>query len=700
MTNLLIISLMPLAANGTSLLTILLVAGVVCAFVASWGFNRISVLRIRKNLARSRELSAIMQRTLDTNQNYVVRLDLRERHAYNLHGNLLPPKGLSYEEGFRVIHPDDHPGYRRFVGRLYNGEVVKDECMFRWDVSGKKHLGQWRYFHDQGVAEFGNGPDHRPTNIFCTLTDQTDAMKEDENDRQLTDIYRKTFEQSIVGLAFFDKNGYLLTANSKMREILKFQGDDDPFYFSKPLFDMPSFRELLDNRHVEELYFCSKSVIVDRSVNCYVELRLHPICDETGQLVYITLSIRDVTQERENYLQNKRNDEEIRRANEAIQQFEAELQYVMDNCDMRFFRTSFIKREVTFYKNMSTAEKTMDFDKLIAHFVDSPFAEGLRHPETYFHEPKSTLTHMHPFFHEGEELQWNFIDSVPSFDADGRLVGSYGIVRNVTPLIEKQERLKEETRRANDSGRQKSVFMANMTHEIRTPLNAIVGFSDVLSMIESAEEKREMIHVIMNNCDMLLRLVNDILLLSNADDNTMELIPADVDVAHDFDEICQTLRQRVQEPGVEFIADNPYEVCRTRLDSARMHQVVTNFVTNAVKYTHQGYIRIGYFATPSSVERRVESGEFATAIPSGESTAAANSQTSNLKYLLKAPQKAGSLPLLSGYGFRHSKGETGIGVRTVCQTQRVCAGHRSRSQHLQSHRGEMRRQDRRRERRG
>jgi signal transduction histidine kinase len=54
------------------------------------------------------------------------------------------------------------------------------------------------------------------------------------------------------------------------------------------------------------------------------------------------------------------------------------------------------------------------------------------------------------------------------------------------------------------------------------------------------------------------------------------------------------LAQRVQEPGVEFLKDNPYEVCKTSLDGARINQVITNFVTNAVKYTHQGHIRVGY----------------------------------------------------------------------------------------------------------
>jgi signal transduction histidine kinase len=201
---------------------------------------------------------------------------------------------------------------------------------------------------------------------------------------------------------------------------------------------------------------------------------------------------------------------------------------------------------------------------------------------------------MHPLFHEGDEMQWNFIDSVPYFDENGEMLGTYGIVRNVNDLIEKQERLKQETERANDSGRLKSVFMANMTHEIRTPLNSIVGFSDVLSMLSTPEEKQEIIRVIMNNCDMLMRLINDILAISSLDTGGIRIEPAEVDFAKSFDDICESLKQRVQEPSVEFIKENPYDSFVTVLDDARIQQVITNFVTNAVKYTHEGHIKVGY----------------------------------------------------------------------------------------------------------
>ena len=593
MTGILLTQIDHIGSGSLDLISLLMVFFACVAFIITWGVNRISILRIRKSVSQSKEISSIMQHTLDIDSSWVLRLHLRSQHADNLHGNLLPDEGMGYEESFRFIHPDDRHIYREFIQRLYHGETVSDECVFRWDMSGVKGLGQWRYVHDQGVAEYGQNKD-LPVHIFCTLTDITEQLAQEQREREITDKYRHTFEQSIVGLAFYDKDGRLLTINRKMRELLKFQSDDDPYYYTKTLFDMPTFRDLLNNRRVEELTFCTKSVIIERGVNCYTEMRLHPIYEDSGELMFITLSLRDVTQERELYLQNKRNSIEIRRANEAIQQYESELQYLMDQCDMRFWRSNFADGSITFFRGLTSPETVMNLDELRDHLVDDDIRDELLNPKEFFSKPKTTLVHSHPFFHEGNALQWNIIDRVPYFDENGQQLGTYGIIRNVTPLIEKQQRLREETERAKDSGRMKSVFMANMTHEIRTPLNSIVGFSDVLSMLSTPEEKKEIVRVIMNNCDMLMRLINDILAISSLDTGGIHIEKRKVDFSKAFDDICESLMERVQVPNVEFIKDNPYPQFVTLIDSGRILQVITNFVTNAVKYTHQGHIKVGY----------------------------------------------------------------------------------------------------------
>ena len=580
--------------NGVDSVSILIILIVVFLFVLTWGFNRISILRIRRKSEQAKDLSVIMKHTLNMSNNYVLRLSVHDHHAVNMHGNFLPEEGMSFEESLNYIHPEDRTRYVEFCKKLAAGEKTS-ECLFRWDINRGKGEAEWRYYRDLGIAEYANPTMKMTTNIFSILTDMTEQIEQDQKISELTNRYRNIYEQPIVGLAFFDKDGRLLNVNEKTREILKFQSKRDPFYYDNVIYDMPFFGEHLNKKTLADTFFCSKTVIPERGVNCYTETMLHTIHDEQGQLLYITISIRDLTQERDLFIKNRENEAFIRQQNEEIQQYENELLYLMEECDMRFWRADTIKGEIAFYKKLSDPEKVMSFKDLGSYFFeDNVIAQGLSQPEIYFSKPVAHLCYTRPIFHDTEDPQWNMLDSLPHFDENGKLVECFGVIRNITPLMRKQEQLKEETERANQSGMMKSTFMANMSHEIRTPLNSIVGFSDVLPMLQTQEEKQEIIRVIMNNCDMLMRLINDLLTLSSEDAGGITLEPEDIDFAKTFDDICTTAAERVQNPQVAFIKDNPYETLPAHLDPGRIQQVITNFVTNAVKYTQEGHIKVGY----------------------------------------------------------------------------------------------------------
>jgi len=578
--------------DNVSLLIVIL-AFLICCL--TWGINRISIQRIRHKTEQTKDLSVIMKHTLNMSNNNILRLSIADHYGVNMNGHFLPEEGMSFEDSLKHIHPDDIQTYLDFYNTLAAGQKTA-ECMFRWDVNLGKGEKDWHYFRDLGIAEFANPLLKTPAILFCVLSDQTEQIEQNLKQTELANRYRNIYEQSIVGLAFYDNEGRLLTVNKKMREILNFQSEQDPYYFDSTIFDLPSLHELINKRKVEDLFFCTKSVILERNVNCYTEMCVHPIHDEQGKLLYIAFSIRDITKERELYLQNRQNEAIIRLQNEEIQQYENELQYLMNECDMRFWRADITKREIAFYEKLSTPDKVMSFKELADYFLgeNDMIATGLLHPETAFTKPFAHLCWTHPIFHEYDEPQYNMLDSLPHFDENGILTECYGVIRNMTPLIKKQEQLKQETERAKQSGLLKSTFMANMTHEIRTPLNSIVGFSDVLPMLQTKEEKQEIIRVIMNNCDMLMRLINDLLALSTEDAGGITLIPEDIDFSKTFDDICTTAAERIQNPQVTFIKENPYETCPAHLDPGRIQQVITNFVTNAVKYTQEGHIKVGY----------------------------------------------------------------------------------------------------------
>ena len=558
--------------------------------------NRIVVRRVKKYLADTHFTGNMMEEAVKISDNNVVCFVIREKYIHRLYGHLFPENGLTTEEWKERLHPEDRDATLAHFHRMMSGKNKQDEFFYRWNLNLGDGAPQWGYMHDFSIVEFQAGTSI-PQSIISTLRDETELHEQEIREEELSAKYQTIFEHSIVGLSFYSPDGWLLDANKIMREICHFDSDTYDEHFSNTnLFNAMPFNEILDKNNVEEVWACVQSIVPERGMHEYLELHVYPLYSDEGKLLTIALAVRNVTGEREMYLQAKRNDLEIQKVNNEIMRYEEELRYMMEACDMRAFRLFFDEGVVRFYKGLGTVELEMSFDEIERHFVNEPEAVrlGFQDPYTYFSQPMGYMAEMRPVFHEGHEIQWNQINNIPVYDENGEVKECFGLIRNISGMMEKQEQLKRETERANDSGRLKSVFLANMTHEIRTPLNAIVGFTDLLQAIESPDDKREMIRVIHNNCDMLLRLINDILVLSTMDANAMQIEPRDIDAAHDFEEMAKTLAQRVQEPTVEFITDNPYEKLLTRLDSDRISQVLTNFVTNAVKYTQRGHIRLGF----------------------------------------------------------------------------------------------------------
>lgn len=184
--------------------------------------------------------------------------------------------------------------------------------------------------------------------------------------------------------------------------------------------------------------------------------------------------------------------------------------------------------------------------------------------------------------------------ATPVFQDGGDLEG---IVIRVDDISDR-ERMIEELRKAKalaeQSDKLKSAFLANMSHEIRTPLNAIVGFSDLLMNSEERADREEYMQIINTNNELLLKLINDILDLSKFESGVVELKYEDFDFSEYFNNMAMSMKQRVTNPNVRLLVVNPYVVCRVRLDKNRIAQVVTNYVTNAIKYTPKGFIEMGY----------------------------------------------------------------------------------------------------------
>ena len=183
---------------------------------------------------------------------------------------------------------------------------------------------------------------------------------------------------------------------------------------------------------------------------------------------------------------------------------------------------------------------------------------------------------------------------------EGRKPLLIGISWDITNLQNIEQELIKARIKAEQSDRLKSALLANMSHEIRTPLNAIVGFSQLLPAAETAEEKKLYSGIINQNSDILLQLINDILDLSKIEAGTLEYIKRPMNLG----EVCRTIyavhKERVKE-GVTLVFDNVDENLFIEGDQNRIMQVITNFLTNASKFTYAGEIRLGFERTDKNI---------------------------------------------------------------------------------------------------
>lgn len=171
-------------------------------------------------------------------------------------------------------------------------------------------------------------------------------------------------------------------------------------------------------------------------------------------------------------------------------------------------------------------------------------------------------------------------------------------VHDITHLKQVERELKVAKEKAENADIAKSAFLGNMSHEIRTPLNAITGFAEVMGSANTEEEKTQYQEIIKMNADLLMQLVNDILDMSKIEAGTLEFVYSTVDINLLLSDLQRLFQMRINDAGgkVQIIAEPSLSSCLIQTDRNRVAQVISNFVGNAIKFTREGNIRIGYEA--------------------------------------------------------------------------------------------------------
>lgn len=422
------------------------------------------------------------------------------------------------------------------------------------------------------------------------LQAKEDRLALDNSEKILRNIYKNL----PAGVELYDKDGYLVDINDKELEIFGLSDKNEALGVN--LFDNPNIplevKERL--RAKEDVNF---SINYDFSkINQYVDSRRNGIINLTTKVT----ALYDSQNRFINYLFINIDTTETTNAYTKIQEFENLFLLIGDYAKVGFAHFNVLTRDGyaqdTWYRNLGEKEGTPmpQVIGVYAHVVPEDQAVLKNFVGEVKTGKATSLRKEVRVCRENGKYTWTSINvMVRDYRPQDGIIEMLCINYDITPLKETEQKLIIARDKAEELDRLKSAFLANMSHEIRTPLNAIVGFSSLLAETDSRNERQEYIKIVQENNELLLQLISDILDLSKIEAGTFNFVYTNVDVNETCAEIIKSMSMKVGK-GIELIFEEPFPECYLYTDKNRFTQVISNFINNALKFTQQGCITLGY----------------------------------------------------------------------------------------------------------
>ena len=422
------------------------------------------------------------------------------------------------------------------------------------------------------------------------LQAKEDRLALDNSEKILRNIYKNL----PAGVELYDKDGYLVDINDKELEIFGLSDKNEALRVN--LFDNPNIPSEVKEklRAKEDVDF---SIDYDFSkISQYVNTRRNGIINLTTKVT----ALYDSQNQFINYLFINIDTTETTNAYTKIQEFENLFLLIGDYAKVGFAHFNVLTRDGyaqdTWYRNLGEKEGTPmpQVIGVYAHVVPEDQAVLKNFVGEVKTGKATSLRKEVRVCRENGKYTWTSINvMVRDYRPQDGIIEMLCINYDITPLKETEQKLIIARDKAEELDRLKSAFLANMSHEIRTPLNAIVGFSSLLAETDSRSERQEYIKIVQENNELLLQLISDILDLSKIEAGTFNFVYTNVDVNETCAEIIKSMSMKVGK-GIELIFEEPFPECYIYTDKNRFTQVISNFINNALKFTQQGSITLGY----------------------------------------------------------------------------------------------------------
>lgn len=438
-------------------------------------------------------------------------------------------------------------------------------------------------------------------NIISICLQLRKAELQAKEDRRALDhsekILRNIYKNLPVGIELYDKDGYLVDMNDKELEIFGLADMKEALGVS--LFENPNIPEDVKEklRARENVDF---SINYDFSkIDRYVTSRRKDVINLQTKVALLY----DSQNQFSNYLFINIDTTETTSAYTKIQEFEHLFLLIGNYAKVGFAHFNIMTRDGyaqnTWYRNLGEKENT-PMPQVIGVYshVHPEDCAVLKQFVGQVKEGKATSLSKEVRINRGNgKYSWTSINvMVRDYRPQDGVIEMLCINYDITPLKETEQKLIIARDKAEELDRLKSAFLANMSHEIRTPLNSIVGFSSLLAETDDREERQEYIKIVETNNELLLQLVSDILDLSKIESGTFDFVRSDLDVNESCMKIIKSMEMKVPET-VDLVFEKYMPDCHIYTDKNRFMQVITNFINNALKFTKQGTIALGYEQT-------------------------------------------------------------------------------------------------------
>lgn len=439
----------------------------------------------------------------------------------------------------------------------------------------------------------------RPDEVIYLFSDITETFNTHQALDRSEKILRNIYDNLPAGIELYDKNGFLIDLNTKDMEIFGIANKETVLGVN--LFENPN----LPLHIIEALR--RKEAITFRIKYPLSTIKNYYSSKKNGLLeIYTTATeLYDSQGNLINYLLINIDNTEITQVYSQLAEFESSFSMVSKFGKIGYCRFDIWTRTgygiPQWYYNLGE-EATTPLSEIIGVYKHV-------HPEDRDYILKSIQQVkagvIESFFKDlrittAEGNKWTRINVIRNtMNDDPQKLDMICVNYDVTELKETEQRLIEAKERAEESDRLKSAFLANMSHEIRTPLNAIVGFSDLLAESDDREERFGYLKIVQENNELLLQLISDILDLSKIEAGTFKFINDRVNVYQLCNEIVRSYSIKIKNHQVKLIFDEQSPVYYITSDKNRVIQVLSNFINNALKFTSQGTITLGYELLPN-----------------------------------------------------------------------------------------------------